>query len=308
MKQHVPVLLRETVQALDLRAGDVVVDATLGLGGHAEAILNSIGPSGKLLAFERTEAGLAAARERLERFAPQTVFIEDDFRSLGERAREKGIQSVAAVLFDLGLASWQIDEGLKGLSFQLHNEELDMRLTPTGPGEVGELDDPKQWTEDAALAHSVRTWRFRSAAEFLARAREEEIRLVFRSLGDLTSAEAFAARICAARRQGSLTTVGDVVSAFGTESPKALSLVFQALRILVNDEYGAIVAGLRGAWQLLRPNGVLAVISFHSGEHRLVKREFRALSSGRITTIHPAEEEIHSNPRARSATLRTLRR
>lgn len=302
---HVPVLLSETVTALALSQGEHVVDATLGLGGHAEALLVAIGPSGQLLGIERTEVGLDQARVRLDRFRSQITLIHGDFRDLQQHALDHGWVSADAILFDLGLVSWQIDTGYQGVSFHI-DQPLDMRLSPYQPSDyTRKEDDPSHWTEDATLARIVRTWRFRSAAVLLGSATEEEISNVIRSLGEPKGARSAAMRIVSARAVRPIKRTHDLVMALGTQDPSRLAPIFQALRILVNDEFGALSAGLSDAWSLLKPNGRLAVISFQSGEDRIVKRFLKThLDAMRTPPVRPTEAEVTRNRRSRSALLR----
>lgn len=302
---HVPVLLREALEALSLTRGDTAIDATLGLGGHAARMLDAVGPTGRLLGVERTDVGAREARKRLSN-APNLTVVEADFRHLGQVAAEAGLLPVDGILFDLGLASWQIDSGHQGLSFQI-DSPLDMRLSPIEPSDFTRReDDPTNWTEDAALARTVRTWRFRSAANFLGGATEEELSIVLAKLGDVRGARTIAKKLIESRP---LTTTTQLVSALGTNNPEYLAPIFQALRILTNDEYGALVAGLTDAWQLLGLGGRLVVISFHSGEDRIVKRFMKGLSDAMLTDpVKPSTEEVQHNPRSRSAILRSARK
>lgn len=295
----------EVIEALALEPGNVVIDATLGLGGHAQLLLGAIGPAGKLLGIERTEEGLNAARENLAHFGSQTTLVRADFRHLDAVVRDRGFQSVDGILFDLGLASWQLDSGYQGLSFQT-DAPLDMRLSDQTPKDFTSKDeDPSEWTRDAALARLVRTWRFRPAGDFVATASEEELHNALHHLGGVRTSRAVANRIVTARTTHPIETTGQLVTVIDRESPGLLAPVFQALRILVNDEYGALVAGLRAAWTQLRPGGRLAVITFQGDEDRITKRELRALpGSARLQSFRPTDEEIQRNPRSRSATLR----
>lgn len=306
--EHIPVLPGEALAAMALVPGSTVIDATLGLGGHAKVVLEAIGPTGRLLGLERTSEGLAAAKQQLRTFQNVTL-IQTDFRDLGIVAAEAGAVEADVVFFDLGLASWQIDTGHQGLSFQI-DSPLDMRLSPQLPSDfTRKEDDPSQWTEDATLATVVRTWRFRSVAEFLTGATEDEISLILRGLGDVGGARTIARKLVDRRDFGPIQSTKDFVATLGTDIPEHLAPIFQALRILVNDEYGALTAGLADAWQLLKPGGRLCVISFHSGEDRITKRFLRTLDDAELgPVIKPSEAESKSNPRSRSAILRTARK
>lgn len=349
---HIPVMASEVMMALALEPGDRVIDATLGLGGHARLMLDAIGPSGRLLGIERTAEGLQEARRRiigrtlrpgsgpaapqgnLTRLrsqatagqatprgsaVPPATLVHGDFRNLGTIAREADFPLVAAILFDLGLASWQIDTGHRGLSFQV-DRLLDMRLSPQQPSDfTRKEDDPSQWIRlgsagsrraaNAALAQVVRTWRFRSAAELLFGATEEEITLILKGLGDVKGARTIARKLVDRRTLGPIESTSDLISVLGTSRPEHLAPIFQALRIVVNDEYGALVAGLHDAWELLQPSGRLAVISFHSGEDRIVKRFLKGRTDAELgRPIRPSDKEVKENPRSRSAILRTAKK
>ncbi len=304
---HRPVMPSQVLAAVALAPGDRVIDATLGLGGHARLMLEQIGPTGRLLGIERTGEGLQEARRRLlgDRTGSSVALVRGDFRNLGSIARDAGFPSATAILFDLGLASWQIESGYQGLSFQV-DRPLDMNLGSQLPSDfTRKEDDPSAWTEDAALARTVRTWRFRSAADFLGRATEDEIAIVLRALGDVGGAQTIARKLVDRRETESIETTGDLVSALGTSRPAYLAPIFQALRILASDEYGALVAGLGDAWGVLRSGGRLAVISFHSGEDRIVKHFLQSLRDATVSDpIRPSDEEIRNNPHSRSAILR----
>ncbi|MGI6103270.1 MAG: 16S rRNA (cytosine(1402)-N(4))-methyltransferase [Patescibacteria group bacterium] len=304
MLYHLPVMKEEVVRALALEPGQVAIDATLGLGGHARLLAAAVGPAGTVLGIERTAEGLAAAREALGTIDAKLILVHADFRSLVMEAAGAGITAADAALFDLGLASWQLDTGYQGVSFQ-RDAVLDLRLTPVAPTTFTSTDeDPLQWTGDATLARLVRTWRFRPASEFLAQESEPHIETVLRALGDVRQARRVAAAIVANRKHAPIETTTALREACGSDAPGLLAPVFQALRLLVNDEYGALVAGLRGAWQLLRPGGRLAVITFQSGEDRIVKHELRRGAPARLDRYRPTSDEVRGNARSRSAILR----
>lgn len=304
MLHHLPVMKEEVVRALALEPGQVAIDATLGLGGHARLLAAAVGPAGTVLGIERTAKGLAAARETLGAVDAKLILVHADFRSLATQAAGAGIAAADAALFDLGLASWQLDTGYQGVSFQ-RDAALDLRLTPVAPTTFTSTDeDPLQWTGDATLARLVRTWRFRPASEFLAQESEPHIETVLRALGDVRQARRVAAAIVANRKHAPIETTTALREACGSDAPGLLAPVFQALRLLVNDEYGALVAGLRGAWQLLRPGGRLAVITFQSGEDRIVKHELRRKAPAHLDRYRPTSAEVQDNARSRSAILR----
>ncbi len=304
--QHIPVLLEETVGALGLRKGACVVDGTLGGGGHAEAILEATSPNGKLIGFDRDPAAIAAARRRLTRFKHRVTYVNDSFSQLAIHVKRLGILArVDAVLLDLGFSSAQLEDPARGFSFQSEGA-LDLRY------------DPREGV---------------SAAELLQTASQETLERIFRVYGEEPRARALARTIVETRRlhpfrtTADLTSVVERVKGRGRRSLHPATLVWQALRIAVNNEFEALSAGLAAAWQALAPRGRLAVISFHSGEDRIVKQWFREKSrachcppaspvcrcggkpEAKIETrkpIVPSSDEIARNPRARSAKLRVI--
>lgn len=298
MKNHIPVMLEQVLNALQLKKDNNVIDATVGLGGHAKQILLATAPKGQLLGIERTIDGTKAAQKNLDSFGNRAQVVNGDFRSIAQIAKENNFKNVNAILFDLGLASWQIDEGYKGLSFQIE-DKLDMVLTNDF------ADEEVIWTNDDFLAKTVKKWRFLSAQEFVNSAGSDELEIVFKIFGDLRGARSIAQKITEYRKDKKIYTTKDLTQAVSTKNPKALAPLFQSLRILVNDEYGAIARGIVDSWSLLEKNGVLAIITFHSGEDRLIKKLLKSLSGvSKVKKDFPTREEIKNNKRARSAVLR----
>jgi len=296
---HVPVLLEEAVAALNVREGKTYVDGTFGRGGHSAAILARVGVRGRLLALDQDPA--AISHRPLE--DPRLELIHARFSEMRRVLAERGIERVAGVLLDLGVSSPQLDEPARGFSF-VRDGPLDMRMDPT---------------------------RGESAAEWLARAPQEEIREVIRSHGEERFAQSVAAAIVAARGREPLRTTRQLAEVVGravrTREPgqHPATRTFQALRIHVNQELEELALALPQAADLLEPAGRLAVISFHSLEDRIVKTFIRERSTadrlprgvpvraselpkpqlkaiGRA--IKPGEAEVLRNPRARSAVLR----
>ncbi len=304
---HIPVLLAELVDCLELNEGASVIDVTIGLGGHAAAVLTKIGATGRLLGLERSEEGLIHAREALAEFGGQAHLVHGNFRDLLAIAKDAELDQLDAIYFDLGLASWQIDQGYQGLSFQL-NGPLDMRIEAPAH-QLPVLGNQLQWTNDERLLKCVRKWQGKPASNFINEASEQELGDVFRELGGVRSWRQVAQHIIGYRQQQPVETTLQLSAATQATTPGLLAPLFQALRILVNDEYGALATGLMGAWQLLKPGGRLAVISFHSGEHRIVKQLLRELSGvSSISRIFPSTAEQAANPRSRSATLRFIQK
>ncbi len=283
---HVAVLARESLDALSVRAGGTYVDATFGAGGHAALILAALGAAGRLIAFDADPA----ASERA--FAdPRFTLVHANFRDLAQRLDALGIAAADGMLFDLGVSSMQLDEGERGFSFRAA-APLDMRLDPA----AGE-----------------------SVADFLATRDEREIADVIYRYGEERASRRIARAIVALREAGTpvrdtLDLAGVVARAVRAPAHQRIhpaTRTFQALRIAVNDELGALRAGLDAALARTAPGGRIAVISFHSLEDRIVKHTFREDSRARVLTRKPlvaGDEEVAGNPRARSAKLRVAER
>jgi 16S rRNA (cytosine1402-N4)-methyltransferase len=291
---HLPVLVDEVAFLLRPRRGGWVVDGTVGMGGHAERLLEAGGTGARLLGIDRDPAALRGARERLARFGERVVLRHGSFRDLEAHARAAGVDAAHAVLLDLGLSSQQLDESGRGFSFQ-RDEVLDMRFDPTqGPTAADLLD---------------------------ALSRDELARIIFEH-GEERQARRIARRIAERRRRAPLRRTGDLVRAVMDAVPRAAwprrrhvaTRTFQAIRMAVNDEAAALAEALPQAARLLAAGGRLGVISFHSGEDRIVKRSFRLLEESddfvglAPSPIRPGREEVLGNPRARSARLRVLER
>jgi len=291
---HVPVLLHEVIDILALAADDVVVDATAGGGGHAEAILQHLGPNGRYIAIDQDAYALERVRTRLGDDA-RVQYVEGNFRAIAEHVAQCNLDRVDKVLLDLGLSSDQLDvDTQRGFSFQ-RDEPLVMTFAAT-PGEAS-----------LTAARIVNEWD------------EDALANVLYGYGEERSARKIARAIVEARAIDPIETtiqLADVVAsvkrAYGPRHPATQT--FQALRIAVNDEFGALEAGLAGACSVLAPSGRVAVISFHSAEDRIVKHMFRSWAAdglGQILTKHPiapAREEQRQNRRARSAKLRAFER
>lgn len=290
---HRPVLLAEVLHDLRPRGGGLYVDATLGPGGHAEAIL-AAAPSARVVGLDRDAASLTVARQRLGLFGDRVLLHQADFRDLARVAATLGIEAVDGILFDLGLSSFQLERSRRGFAFQA-DEPLDMRFDAAQP---------------------------LTAAEIVRRAPEPELVRILREYGEERAARRIARRIVEVRRRGPIATTGALAGLVAAAIPARersrrihpATRTFQALRIAVNDELTALEAALPQAAALLGRGGRLAVISFHSLEDRIVKTTFRRLAAGgdwRVLTpkpVVPSRAEIDANPRARSAKLRVLER
>ena len=306
---HEPVLLGECMQNLAIRPEGVYVDGTLGGGGHSAAILERLGPGGRLIGIDRDGDAIAAATARLggdERFAA----LRGNFHDAAELLGALGVRRIDGMLLDLGVSSYQLDEGARGFSYHA-DAPLDMRM-------------------DRSQALTARTVVNEYSQEELAR--------VLRDWGEENWAVQIARVICDRRRAHPIETTGELVDVIDAAIPAKVRRrdgshparrTFQALRIEVNDELGPLKQALEDAARLLSPGGRLCVIAFHSLEDRIVKQTFRTLQNpcvcppsfpvcvcgrrplGRQLTGKPitaSPEELERNPRARSATLRVFER
>jgi 16S rRNA (cytosine1402-N4)-methyltransferase len=292
--QHVPVLLEESLDFLKVRAGGVVVDATLGFGGHAAAICRRLGPAGKLIAFDRDELAMARARTRLDSLAEELgaemPTVEYVARPFSEIALVIKPGELDGLLADFGVSSMQLDEAHRGFSFRADGP-LDMRMDPRS-----EL----------------------TAEQVVNQADEEDLANLIYEFGEERRSRRIARAIVRARPISTTAELARIVSAEAPpikgEKIHPATRTFQALRIRVNDELGEIQSLLKSAGSLLKPGGRVVMISFHSLEDRLVKDSFREgarQSVLEILTKKPVvakEQEALRNPRARSAKLRAAER
>ena len=290
---HLPVLVDEVTFLLRPRRGGWVVDGTVGMGGHAERMLESARPTARLLGLDRDPEALARARQRLARFGDRVVLTHGSFRHLGRHAADAGVTEAAAILLDLGLSSYQLGAAARGFSFQ-GDDPLDMRFDPT---------------------------QGFTAADLLGSLPQEELARVLFEYGGEPHARRIARRIVEARDRAPLRTTADLVAVVKRGVPRAAwsrrthvaTRTFQALRMAVNEEVAALAEALPQAAALLAQGGRLGVVSFHSGEDRVVKRHFRSLERTGFaelepSPIEPGPDEVRHNPRARSAKLRVLER
>ena len=308
---HRSVLLEKSLSLLELRSNSLIVDGTVGGGGHAAAILERTAPDGRLIGLDCDPQALEAAKRRLIRYGARVRLVRASFRQLREVLAEAGVPRVDGVLLDLGVSSPQLDDPQRGFRFAADTADdtaLDMRMDP-----------------DARA----------TAAELLLSASVAELTTWFREYGDLPGARRLARAIVEARKRAPLRTTRDLLNVIGAarvgrgRRHHPATLVFQALRIAVNDEIHTLEEGLEAAIESLRPGGRLAVIAYHSAEDRVVKNCFRDAQRGctcpprtpvcacggrvrlRIVTKRPIasdEDEVRENPRARSARLRAAER
>lgn len=298
---HLPVMVPQVLEVLAVHPGGSYVDATVGLGGHAEAILEAA-PGGRLLGLDQDPAALEVARARLARFGGGAVLAQGNFRELDKHARSAGFAAVDGVLMDLGVSSMQLDTPARGFSFQ-EEAALDMRMDPSSPVTAAEIVN--DWDEED-LANVI--WRYGEERRSRSIARAIVARRPIRGTRDLVSA------------------IEQAVGRGRERQIHPATLTFQALRIAVNQELDSLEDALPQAHGLLDGAGArLAVISFHSLEDRIVKNYLRRESTdcvcpprtpqcvcGHVATLRlvtrramrPSPAEVAANPRARSARLR----
>jgi len=285
---HKPVLLKETLEYLDVQAGDVVVDATFGFGGHSLEIQKKL-KMGRIIGIEKDSEVIKLVKSEIP--LDKVTVVHDDFRHISQVLKDQKIKSVDKILFDLGVSSFHFDTSGRGFTFQ-KDEPLDMRLN-IGFGAT--------------------------AADLVNGLSQSELADMFYTLSDERMSRQIAKAIVEARRQNKFEKTGELVSVIrSVKRPEGkvhpATKVFQALRIAVNDELGAIEEVLPNALGLLNKNGRIAVISFHSGEDRIVKNIFKQLAKEEkveILTKKPIvaqDEERKDNPRSRSAKLRVAKR
>lgn len=305
--EHVSVLLEETIDLLDPQDGGIYVDGTLGGGGHSAEILKRIRPSGHLYGIDRDEDALKAATERLGNDVCFTA-LHGNFHDVRELLAAQGIEKIDGMILDLGVSSYQLDTAERGFSYHA-DAPLDMRMDRTQTLDAREI---------------VNTWD------------EKEIARILRDYGEENWSARIASIICEHRAQKPLETTADLVACVDAAIPKKIRMkdtghsarrTFQALRIAVNDELEPLRQVLEDIAEMLKPDGRLCVITFHSLEDRIVKQTFRTMQNPCVCPpklpvcvcgkrpiarvlggngIAPSKEEIERNVRSRSARLRGI--
>lgn len=288
---HQSVLLKEVIEALAPASGGIYVDTNLGLGGHAEKILQESAPDGRLIGFEWDADAMALAKARLATFGKRIEFVASNFAAMPQCLEKLGIDKVDGILCDLGLSSYQLDKSLRGFTFK-GSQPLDMRM------------DSREGQTASDLLHN---------------ASEEELADMFFYFGEERQARRIASRIVQNRKTCRIETTDQLVTLIEQTIPKKFhpkkihvaTKVFQALRIAVNHELENLIELLKVAPEMLKNDAKFCVISFHSLEDRLVKRAFGDSLSLETLTKRPivaSEEELTTNPRARSAKLRVAKK
>lgn len=306
--QHQPVLMNQTLNSLKLRPGGVYLDGTLGGGGHTEAILQATEPDGKVIGLDQDDEALAAASQRLKHFGERFCPIRANFAEMEQVLAAEGIAGLDGVLLDIGVSSHQLDEPDRGFSY-MQDGPLDMRMDRRGGQTAADLVAELSESELANLIYRYGEEKF--SRRIARRIVEQRAQTPIESTKQL--AELISAAIPAAQRR--------------KEKQHPAKRTFQALRIAVNDELGVLERGLVAAFASLKSGGRLSVITFHSLEDRMVKNYFAGLAKGcecppefpvcvcgkqpqaLLITRRPqtaTEDELQSNPRARSAKLRTV--
>lgn len=302
---HQPVMLTEVLTYLDPKEGQIIIDGTLGGAGHSSAILKKLGDSGLLIGIDQDQEAINYAKQRLSKISSRYRIFQSNYRNFDQCLAQLGISQIDGFLLDLGVSSHQLDEGERGFSYR-QDAPLDMRMDQTRGLTAEEL---------------VNSWT------------EEELAKIIWDYGEERWAKRIAQFIVEARKQAPIRTTGELVDIIKRAIPKGArqdgphptKRTFQAIRIAVNDELGALTETLDKLTDYLKPKGRIVIISFHSLEDRIVKQAFIRQSKGcicppefpvcqcgqepklKILTrkpLLPAQEEINNNPRARSAKLR----
>lgn len=306
---HVPVLLDECIEGLEIKSGGIYIDGTIGGAGHSKEIAKLMGPDGILIGIDQDINAINAARERLEAYGDRVKLVNDNFKNIKSIVHGLGIDKVDGILLDLGVSSHQLDEGERGFSY-MKDAALDMRMDRKNPLTAEAIVN--EWSEDEIhniiKEYGEERWAKR-IAEFIVRERQTQRITSTQQLVDIIKS----AIPASARREG----------------PHPAKRTFQALRIAVNDELGILEKTITDGVDLLKPQGRICIITFHSLEDRIVKTMFNKLEKpctcppripqcicGQVPKIKvisrkpitASPEELEKNPRARSAKLRVAER
>lgn len=273
--------MQEVLQGLDVETGKRYIDATLGGGGHTRAMLEK---GAEVLAIDEDTDAIEESKTYQ---GPLLRIVQGNFRDIEGIAKKAGFEQVDGILFDLGVSSHQINTTSRGFTFRFDEAPLDMRFNIKN---------------------------LKSARELIAQATEDELYEIFAKYGEEERARTIAVHVIRARQVKPIKTAGDLrhvieeVVGTGKQSIGTIARIFQAIRIVVNDEMQALEEGINGAMRVVKPGGRIAIISFHSLEDRIVKRLFRKSRYIEITKkpIMATEDEENENPRSRSAKLRVV--
>lgn len=291
---HQSVMLEEAISSLNLKHGAVAVDGTLGGGGHSREILNRILPGGKLIGIDADSEAIKLAAQGLKNFSPSIILVNDNFRNIDNILAKVGIKSVDAILLDLGISSFQIEDGSRGFSIK-SDSRLDMRMDK-----------------------NIKA----SAYDIVNRYREDDLADLIYKYGEERYARNIARHIKEARSKKPVETTAELSEIikrcvgyrYRNQKIDPATRTFQALRIAVNDELGSLEEGLKKSVFWLNKGGRIVVIAFHSLEDRIVKNLFKGYSNLGVLKIltkkplTPTREEVMRNPRSRSAKLRVAER
>jgi 16S rRNA (cytosine1402-N4)-methyltransferase len=295
-KLHIPVMYTEVLSSLNLKPGKIIIDATMGTGGHSAGILEKIMPGGMLIGLDRDQESLAVAKVRLREYGEAVKFVHGNFVDISRITNELGIDTVDGILFDLGISSYQLEDPHRGFSFQ-HEGPLDMRM------------DRDSYISAYDLVNSLK---------------EEEISTLLKNFGQERWHNRIAHLLVEERQRQPIATTQQLANIVVRAIPykyryrhqriHPATRTFQAVRIAVNRELENIEQAINKSLELLNKDGVLCIISFHSLEDRIVKFAFRsAATEGRIAVMTrkpliPTEEEVGRNNASRSAKLRVAQK
>jgi 16S rRNA (cytosine1402-N4)-methyltransferase len=294
LKFHIPVMLKETVDHLDLSPGKIIVDATIGTGGHSEEIIKRISPHGRLIGIDRDEESLGIAKVRLSDYKDSCEFVYGNFSGIDSILKSLSINKVDGILLDLGISSYQLANAQRGFSFQAEGP-LDMRL------------DRKSYISAYDLVNNLN---------------EDEISSLLWTFGQERWANRIAHQLVAERQRHAIATTTDLSDIIVKAVPykyryyriHPATRTFQAVRIAVNRELEALEIALEKSVGLLDEKARMCVIAFHSLEDRIVKFSFRKFAASGLVEIvtkkplEPTDDEMAVNPRSRSAKLRVAQR
>lgn len=306
MFNHISVLLNECIEGLNIKGDGIYVDATLGGAGHSSQILKRLNENGKLYCFDKDDEAIKAANERLSKISNNYKIIRSDFSNLKEKLNEVGVEKIDGILFDIGVSSYQFDTPERGFSYK-YDAKLDMRMDTT---------------QKLSAYEVVNTYS------------KEELTRIFFEYGEERFAKQISAKICEQRKISHIETTFQLVEVIKSALPvKVLrqkghpaKQVFQAIRIEVNDELGALKTAIDQALSMLNKNGRCAIITFHSLEDRIVKNKFKQATNVNDNVkglaslkdneqefelvnrkpIISTDQELKANNRAHSAKLRII--